>query len=134
MKRKPSFPAGKDGTPAARNRNTRRSPGIFVEVQLATFLVEEHRFHAVGQDAFGHTAEIMEGVPHAVQQVMNVLPLRELHAAHARVAQRDGEVISRRPAQLPKWPQSIRLCSPGPVSKRTKARSRSSSTIKFNCE
>src|SRR5438105_4066088 len=35
----------------------------------------------------------MEGVHHAVQQVMNVLTLRELDVAHARVAQRQSETI-----------------------------------------
>jgi hypothetical protein len=59
---------------------------LLVEMQLAAFLVEQHGLHAVGEQAFGHPAEISKAVYHPGQQVMDVLALRELDVAHARVA------------------------------------------------
>src|SRR6185312_11781947 len=44
---------------------------LLIEVQLAAFLVEQHGLHAVGEHAFGHSAEIAEAVHHRGQQVVD---------------------------------------------------------------
>src|SRR6266496_5759527 len=66
---------------------------LFVESQLAGDLFDQHRLHAIREDAFGDAAEVVEGMHHAVQQVMDVLALRELEVAHARVRQREREAV-----------------------------------------
>src|SRR5262249_971353 len=72
---------------------------LLLEVQLAAMAIDQHGFHAVGEDTFSHAAEIMEGMHHATQQVMDILPLCELQIAHARVAQREPEGV--KPTALP---------------------------------
>ena len=62
-------------------------------MQLAALAIQQHRLHAVGEDAFGHPAEVAEATHHRRQQVMDVLALRELDVAHARVAQGQGEPV-----------------------------------------
>src|SRR6185312_17145216 len=72
---------------------------LLIEVQLAAFLVEHHGLHAVGEHAFGHSAEIAEAAHHRGQQVVDILALRGLDVAHARVTQRQGEAV--KPASAP---------------------------------
>ena len=72
---------------------------LLIEVQLAAFLVEQHSLHAVGEQAFGHPAEIAEAVHHRGQEMMDILALRELDVAHARITQGQGEAV--KPASAP---------------------------------
>ena len=72
---------------------------LLVVVQLAAALIQQHRLHAIRQDAFAHAVEITEGVHQAVQQVMDILPLGELDITHARVAQCQSEAVQ--PASTP---------------------------------
>jgi len=50
--------------------------GLLVEVELAALLVDQHRLHAIRQEALGHAAEITKGMHHAVQQVMDNCEVR----------------------------------------------------------